>query len=56
MRSSCEFFGLTEEEKEQEKPPGNKESVTKGVLTSVKSQEVNLLVSYPRLASGNSLR
>ena len=51
-----EQFGLTEEEKVQEKPPGKKESVTKSVLTSVKSQEVKLLVSSPRRASGNSLR
>ena len=49
----CEQFGLTEGEKEQEK---QKESVTKGVLTSVKSQEVKLLVSSLRLVSGNSLR
>ena len=34
---------------EEEKGP-------KGVLTSVKSHEVNLLVSSPRLASGSSLR
>ena len=33
-----------------------KESVTKGVLTSVKSQEVKLLVSSPRPVSGSSLR
>ena len=52
----CEQFGLTEEEKAQEKPLGKKESVTKGVLTSVKSQDVKLLVSSPRQASGNSLR
>ena len=52
----CEQVGLTEDEKGQEKPPGKKESVTKGVLTSVKSQEVNLLVSSRRLASGSSLR
>ena len=38
----CEQFGLKEEEKVQEK---HKESVTKGVLISVKSQEVKLLVS-----------
>ena len=44
--------GLTEEEKGREK---QKESVTKGVLTSVKSQEVKLLVSSPRQVSGNSL-
>ena len=49
----CEPFGLTEEENGQEK---QKESVTKGVLTSVKSQEVKLLVSSPRPVSGNSLR
>ena len=49
----CEHFGSTEEEKGQEK---HKESVTKGVLTSVKSQEVKLLVSSPRQVSGNSLR
>ena len=49
----CEQFGLTVEEKEQEK---QKESVTKGVLTSMKSQEVKILVSSPRLVSGNSLQ
>ena len=49
----CEQFGLTEEEKGQEK---QQESVTKGVLTSVKSQEVKLLVSSPRLVFGKSLR
>ena len=38
----CEQFGRTEEEKGQEK---QKESVTKDVLTCVKSQEVKLLVS-----------
>ena len=42
--------------KTQEKPLGKKESVPKGVLTSVKSQEVNFLVSSPSLASGSSLR
>ena len=51
-----EQFGLTVEEKVQEKTPGKKESVTKSVLTSVQSQEVKLLVSSPRRASGNSLR
>ena len=59
LRSSfelCEQFGLTEEEKVQERPLGKKESVSKGVLISVKSQEVNLLVSSPRLASGSSWR
>ena len=35
---------MTEEENGQEK---QKDSVTKGVLTSVKSQEVKLLVSSP---------
>ena len=34
----------------------HQESVIKGVLTSVKSQEVKLLVSAPRLVSGNCLR
>ena len=52
----CEQFGWTEEEKEQERPLGRKESVTKGVLSSVNSQEVKLLVSSPSLASGNSSR
>ena len=42
--------------KVQERRFGKKESVTKGVLTSVKSQEGKLLVSFPRLASGNSLK
>ena len=59
LRSSfelCEQFGLTEEEKVQERPLGKKESVSKGVLIREKSQEVNLLVSSPRLASGSSLR
>ena len=46
----------TEEEDEQERPLGRKESVTKGVLSSVISQEVNLLVSPPKRVSGNSLR
>ena len=44
---------MTEEEKGQEK---QKESVTPGVLTGVKSQEVKLLVSSPRPVSGKSLR
>ena len=30
--------------------------MTKAVLSSVKSQEVKILVSSPRLASGNSLQ
>ena len=49
----CEQFGLAEEEKVQEK---QKEFVTKGALTSVKSQEVKLLVSPPKLVSGSRLR
>ena len=52
----CERFGLTEEEVGQEKPPGKKESVTKSVSSCVKSQEVDLMVSSPRPASGSSLR
>ena len=52
----CHQFGLTEKENLQDRPPGKKESLTEVVLTSVKSQEVKLLVSSPRLASGNSLR
>ena len=44
MSNMHEQFGLTEEEKGP-----------KGVLTSVKSHEVNLLVSSPRQASGSSL-
>ena len=46
----CEQFGLTEK-KGQEKL---KESVTKGVLSNVNSQEVRLLGSSPRPASANS--
>ena len=49
----CEQFGLTEEEKGQEKP---QESVTKDALTCVKSQEVKLLASPPKLAFGSSLQ
>ena len=52
----CDQFGLTEEEKEQERHRGSEESVTKGVLSSANSQGVKLLVCFPRLASGNSLR
>ena len=52
----CHQFCLTEEENLQDRSPGKKESVTEVVLTSVKSQEVKLLVSSPRVASGNSLR
>ena len=47
----CEQFGLTEEEKGKGK---QQESVTKGVSTYVKSQEVKLLVSPPIPACGNS--
>ena len=49
----CEQFGLTEAEKGQEKL---KESVTKDVFSCAKSQEVKLVVSLPKLASGNSLQ
>ena len=52
----CKQFVLTEEERELERPLARKESVTKGVLSSVNSQEVKLLVSSPRPASGNSLQ
>ena len=49
-------FRLTEKERELERPLARKESVTKGVLTSVNSQEVKLLVSSPGLVSGDSLQ
>ena len=52
VSNRCEQFGLTEKETGQDK---QKESVTRGVLTSVKSQEVKLLVSSPRQVSGNSM-
>ena len=42
--------------RELERPFARKESVTKGVLSSVNSQEVKLLVSSPRPASGNRLQ
>ena len=45
----CEQFGLTEEERELARPLARTESVTKGVLSSVNSQEVKLLVSSPNL-------
>ena len=45
VSNRCEQFGLTQEEKRQEK---QKESVTRGVLTSVKSQEVKLVVLPPK--------
>ena len=44
VSSWCEQVCMTEEGKGQEK---QKESVTKGVLKSVKSKEVKLLVSSP---------
>ena len=47
---------MTENEKGQEKPPGKGESVSKGVLTSVTSQEINFVVSSPRPTLGSSLR
>ena len=56
LRSSYELVWtvrLDREEKEQEK---QKEPVTEGALTSVKSQAGKLLVSSPRLVSGYSLR
>ena len=48
----CEQFGLTEEEKGRDKL----RSMNKTVLTSVKSHEVQLLLSPPKMASGNSLQ
>ena len=45
----CEQFGLTEEEKGRDNL-----SVNFFFLTSVRSHEVQLLVSPPRTASGNS--
>ena len=56
VSNGCEHFGLTKDEKGQEITLDNDESVNKGVLKSVNSQEVNSLVSSPRLASTNSLR
>ena len=47
----CEQFGLTDEEKAR-----NNLSVNKSILTSVPSHEVQLLVSPPKLESGNSLQ
>ena len=52
----CEQFGTRENETRREKPLGKGESVTIGVLTSVKSLEVNFLVSSSRLVSGSSAR
>ena len=52
----CEQFGFTEDEMGQERTLGKREPVNKGTLKCVNSQEVNLFVSSPRLASGNNLR
>ena len=52
----CEQFGLTEEEKGQERHLGRKEYVTQSVLSSVNSQDVKVLVSSLRLPSGNRVR
>ena len=56
VSNRCEQFGLTQEEKTKKKKKKQKESVTRGVLTGVKSQEVKLLVSLPKLVSGSILR
>ena len=48
----CKQFGLPEEEKGQER---QKESVTKSFLTSVKSQEVKLLVFLSKVGDFESL-
>ena len=50
VSSRCEQFGLTEDEKGQERTLDKGGSVNKGMLKSVNSQEVNSLVSSPRLA------
>ena len=55
VSNGCEQFGLAKNENGQAKFLGKGDSVTKGVLTSVISYEVNFLVSSPRLASGSSL-
>ena len=47
---------MTEDEKGQERTLDKGESLNKRKVKSVNSQEVNLWVSSPRLASGNSLR
>ena len=52
----CEQVGLIADEKGQERILEKGESVNKEMLKSVNSQEVNSLVSCPRLASGNRLR
>ena len=54
----CEQFGLTMDEKGQEKILARGESVNKEKLNSVNSQGVNFLVSSPRTesVSGNRLR
>ena len=48
----CEHLGLTKELGQEQQ----KESMTRGVLTSVISQEVKYLVSSPRQVSGTSVR
>ena len=48
----CDQFGLTEDEKERENP----RSTNKSILTSVKPHDVQLLVSLPKMASGDSLQ
>ena len=47
----CEQFGLTEEEKGRDNL-----SVNRSIFTSVPSHEVQLLVSPPKMASGNSVQ
>ena len=47
----CEQFGLTEEEKGRDN-----QSVNKSFLTSAPLHEVQLSVSLPTMASGNSLQ
>ena len=46
VSSWCEQIGLTEEERELARPFARKESVTKDVLSCVKSKVVKLLVSF----------
>ena len=52
----CGQSGFTEEEKEQRRPRGKNESASKNILSSVNNQDVKLLESSSRLASGSSLR
>ena len=56
VQNRCAQVGLTGDENGRERTLENVESVNGGVLKGVNSQEVNLLVSSPRPASGNSLR